>query len=264
MTSRNANLYMTLSEFKAQLGISDTDTTDDDVLSQTLEEASRSIDDMTGRFFYPNVATLYFDTPIDDRLRFWYDDLLEPLSVVNGSEGALSSTDYNLIPYNATPYVALALKSGQGLIWTSDSDNITEKAISLTGIWGYRKNYTRDGWHQITTLDSAINLTVPIKVVWESDSAGSASGTTVESYTGLIYRFVTVPSSTSAPDDNYDVVVTDKNGVDVLMGAGANRDTANTEFVTQYDLGAVVDSQLTFTISNAGDTNAGTIYLYVY
>ena len=171
MTSRNANLYVTLSEFKSQLGISSTDTIDDSYLSQTLEEASRSIDDMCGRFFYPAVDTLYYDTPIDDRLRFWYDDLLEPLTVTNGSNGALSSSDYYMIPYNKTPYVALALKSGTGQVWVSDTDNITEKAIALEGIWGYRQNYSRDGWHTLTTLGAGEDSDTSALTVTDDTSA---------------------------------------------------------------------------------------------
>lgn len=154
MSSRNANLYITLTDFKTQL-VNPTDTADDSYIEQCLEEASRSIDDMTGRFFYPQVDTLYFDTPVDDRVRFWYDDLLEPLTVTNGSEGALSSSDYYTIPYNRTPYIALALTPGTGIAWQSDSDNITTKAIQLAGIWGFRQNYARDGWHAMTTLSGA-------------------------------------------------------------------------------------------------------------
>ncbi|KKK54249.1 hypothetical protein LCGC14_3086620, partial [marine sediment metagenome] len=63
--------------------------------------------------------------------------------------------------------------------------------------------------------------------------------------------------------DNYDLVVTDAAGVDILAAAGANRDTANTEYVASASLGAVASSLLTFTISNAGDTKEGVVYLYI-
>ncbi len=45
---------------------------------------------------------------------------------------------------------------------------------------------------------------------------------------GYVCRVVTNPGST-APLDNYDLVLNDDNGVDIMEGGLANRDTANTE-----------------------------------
>lgn len=103
-----------------------------------------------------------------------------------------------------------------------------------------------------------------IKAAWTSDSAGAASGTTTEYYDGLIYRLITVPGTTTdAPTDNYDITVVDKDSVDVLMGAGADRDATATEYVVADDLGAVSESQLTFAVTNSGDVTKGTIHLYI-
>ncbi|MBN2129142.1 MAG: hypothetical protein JW741_06580 [Sedimentisphaerales bacterium] len=99
---------------------------------------------------------------------------------------------------------------------------------------------------------------------WVSDGDGDASGqTTYEWFLGKVIGLTTIPSGTAAPADNYDVTITDENGHDVLLGAGADRDTANTEHVAEASLGAVAKSPLTFTVADAGDTKAGQIVLWI-
>jgi len=94
--------------------------------------------------------------------------------------------------------------------------------------------------------------------------AGLATKTTENFFSGEIIRLVTVPAAApDAPDDNYDVVINDEDGTDTLMGAGANRDTANTEQVLASSLGCVANDKLSLSITNAGDTKKGTVYLYL-
>ncbi len=103
-----------------------------------------------------------------------------------------------------------------------------------------------------------------IKFEWVSAADGTASGTTSGVYTGEVIRLVTKPAAdTSAPTDNYDVTVNDEDTVDVLMGAGANRDIATTEQVLGTSLGCVANDRLALSITNAGDTKAGTVILYI-
>lgn len=102
-----------------------------------------------------------------------------------------------------------------------------------------------------------------IVFAWTSGDDSKATKTTVNSYTGEIIRLITVPDGTDAPDDNYDVVINDEDSVDVLVGAGANRDTANTEQVLGSSLGCVVNDRLSLSIADAGTSNKGTVYLYI-
>jgi len=104
------------------------------------------------------------------------------------------------------------------------------------------------------------------KIVWSwtSDAAGLASETTVNAFDGVLLGLTTIPApGGAAPTDDYDVAVTDSAGHDVLLGAGANRDTANTEHVTGASLAGVAASPLTLTVTNAGNTKTGTVILYV-
>jgi hypothetical protein len=102
------------------------------------------------------------------------------------------------------------------------------------------------------------------KIVWAWTSAtgGTVSSTTTAAFDGKIIGLTTDPGAT-APTDNYDVTITDSAGHDVLLGAGADRDTANTEHVAEASLGAVAGSKLTLTIANAGDEKTGVVILWI-
>ncbi len=105
------------------------------------------------------------------------------------------------------------------------------------------------------------------KIVWTWTSGDGAEGgtvtsTTTASFDGKVIGLTTDPGAT-APTDNYDVVINDAAGHDVLLGAGANRDTANTEHVAEASLGAVAASRLTLSITNAGDAKEGVVILYI-
>lgn len=107
-----------------------------------------------------------------------------------------------------------------------------------------------------------------VKFAWTSENgggdAGKASKTTVNAYTGEIIRLVTIPGAGGvAPTDDYDVTITDEDGTDVLIGAGANRDTANTEQVLASSLGCVAYDKLTLNIQNAGNAKQGTAIIYI-
>jgi len=108
-----------------------------------------------------------------------------------------------------------------------------------------------------------------IKWVWKCTDAGAVADATVagqvnkttKKYTGEIVRLITKP--TDSPTDNYDVTIKDDDGYDVLMGAGVDRDTANTEQVLASSLGVCVDSQLSLIVAAAGNAKSGTVILYI-
>lgn len=117
-----------------------------------------------------------------------------------------------------------------------------------------------------TTITETIHTTVKkIKVAWTSDdTTGAVSGTTTKKYSGRFIGAITVPGTGGdAPDDNYDIAITDADSVDLALGALANRDTATTEFVAEASMGGVANSTLTFAVTNAGNSNKGTIYLLI-
>jgi hypothetical protein len=65
---------------------------------------------------------------------------------------------------------------------------------------------------------------------WTADvSGGSVPATASElSFEAFVCLVVTDPGTT-APTDNYDITITDADGVDIMGGQLLNRDTANSE-----------------------------------
>lgn len=116
-----------------------------------------------------------------------------------------------------------------------------------------------------------------ILVDWVSDASAGNVVITTRKIVGELIKLVTDPGAT-APTDNYDVVITDEEGVDVLAacvttGRAADRDTANSEqvyfFVENLDASPLASSvhpvvcdALTITISNAGNSKVGQLILY--
>ena len=99
---------------------------------------------------------------------------------------------------------------------------------------------------------------------WTSDASGDMSGTDTVVVSGVALRYATNPGST-APTDNYDIVVNDEDGIDIAAGGLANRDTSNSEQVlTGGDAkdGAAFIGKLSLVVSNAGNAKEGVLRMY--
>lgn len=115
----------------------------------------------------------------------------------------------------------------------------------------------------VTTTETTHGNVKKIVFAWTSSAGGAADATTTNPYDGKIIGFATIPSGVTAPDDNYDVVINDADGHDVLLGAGANRDTANTEYVAETSVAGAPASTLTLAVTNAGAAKLGTVILWI-
>ena len=119
-----------------------------------------------------------------------------------------------------------------------------------------------------------------ILIDWTSDDSDGTVTATTEKIVGVLLKVQTDPGVT-APSDNYDIVITDTESVDVLSGLGgsggsspslANRDTANTEVVHLWAENAATDSvpgtqpyvcdKLAVAVTNAGNSKQGQIIIY--
>jgi hypothetical protein len=83
-----------------------------------------------------------------------------------------------------------------------------------------------------------------------------------DSLRGVPWKLVTDPDPTNVPTDNYDITITDRAGSDVLLGKGADRDTATNEVewicdATITEAHTMVDGPVTFVVGSAGDTKSG-------
>src|SRR4051812_32088221 len=109
-----------------------------------------------------------------------------------------------------------------------------------------------------------------LTLAWTSASDGTATFTTSK-INGTILRCATNPGS-AAPTDDWDVTLTDEDGLDVLAGQGANRDTTNSEHfcpglplkdgTTTSVVPIVVNGPLALSVSGAGSAKTGTIVIY--
>jgi len=116
----------------------------------------------------------------------------------------------------------------------------------------------------VTTTEVTHTSVKKITIAWTSTAGGVADGSTTAAFDGQLIGLTTIPSGGgTAPSDDYDITVTDADGHDVLLGAGLNRDTANTEHVATGSLGGVAGSRLTLNVSGAGSAKVGTVVLRI-
>ena len=129
--------YASTTEFKNYARIDSTDTTDDAVIGDILEAASRLIDTETRRTFYARIETRNYDVPDGNTLYIEDDDLLAITTLTNGDDTVLASTEYILMPANSYPKYAIKIKQSSDYAWESESDGDYEQVISILGSWGY-------------------------------------------------------------------------------------------------------------------------------
>ena len=119
----------------------------------------------------------------------------------------------------------------------------------------------------VTSAETTHTSARKIVFSWTSGTdaeEGTATGTTTAAFDGKIEGLTTIPAAAGdAPTADYDLTVTDSGGHDVLLGAGANRHTSNTEHVVGTSLSAVAGSKLTLNVTNAGSAKKGTVILWV-
>ena len=166
-----ANSYCTLDDFLkwvTPLNVGP-DYVDDVVIQDILEAVSRYIDDMACRTFYPRVETRSYDTP-DEAQLYLDDDLLEVITLTNGDDTTIPSTEYNLIPKNYSPHYAIKLNSINSYYWTIDSSYGPDFAVDVSAIWGFHSEYAQRGWKTVTTLAEALDIS---ELPWDLTDAST-------------------------------------------------------------------------------------------
>lgn len=174
------NLYASLSQLKAALAI--TGAADDGLLTQCLRNASRLIDQATGRTYCPEMATRCVDGSGSDRL--WLPwPLLEVSEVaLSGDLGAtytaLATNDYwksNGSSWDATPYQLLVLNpNGSYGSWYKGP-----RTVRIAGTWGWRPAYA-GAWEDTgdTVQDAAGVSAVATQITVTSSSGVDTLGLT--------------------------------------------------------------------------------------
>lgn len=135
--------YATLTQLRRYLGLRDTQTADDALLSGLLDAAARLIERHTGRRFYPARGVRRYDCrqPFTLLLR---DDLLALHALTNGDGAAIDLADAHLQPPDGPVYAGLALKRGRAA-FVYDDDPLD--ALAVDGTWGYHPDWP-DAWRE--------------------------------------------------------------------------------------------------------------------
>lgn len=161
--------YTTLAKVRQKF-IGATETTDDALINDFIEQVSRMIDSAGKRHFYPLIETRHYDIPYPSANIFWTrntlgynsrdklvldDDLLAIDSVTNGDDTTISATNYLLYPANRYPKFALKLKDTSNVAWQRDASGNHEQVIEIAGTWGYSKDYTNQWQNNSAVLDAS-------------------------------------------------------------------------------------------------------------
>lgn len=159
------NGYVSLAEFKAYITPQgqalNADAADDAMIESIIERASRRLDDLTLRTFYPHVESHNFDVPEDECL--WFsDDLLEVITLTNGDATTIAAADYVFKPANESPKYCLLIRDTSTVLFTTNSSNSGQQVIALNAIWGYHNNYSKRGWIAGSQLDEGSNITAAV------------------------------------------------------------------------------------------------------
>lgn len=136
-------VYASLEALKARLGLSATDSRDDEALEGIIEAVSRAIDLETGTRFYAAEETRWFTAPcgnellVDDLLSVSANGLKTDLAQ-DGTYGTTWATaDFLLAPYNAAlegrPYWKIELGSYGAYTFPIG----VRRGVQVTGRWGF-------------------------------------------------------------------------------------------------------------------------------
>lgn len=131
--------YCTREDVKSALDIQTTALVDSQI-DRAIESASRSVEGLLHRKFYPHIATKYFDWPNYQRARSWrlWLDENELISVTTLTSGgiAISSNDYFLEPINSgPPYNRIETDLGSNASF--NTGDTSQRSIAITGLFGY-------------------------------------------------------------------------------------------------------------------------------
>jgi len=129
--------------------------------------ATESIEELTGRVFYPTYATRYFDFPdfsTATRARIWLDDS-DLLDVETITSAGTAVTQYFLYPANSVPYDRV--ETDRSNLSGFNYGDTSQRSIVITGTFGYT-----DADIAVGTLVSGINSAVTALRVSDASSVG--------------------------------------------------------------------------------------------
>jgi hypothetical protein len=133
------NLYITVEQMKSYLGISATNSADDNLLAEIIEAGQSMIETYTDKTFKVTAdTTRYLDAKMDVKNTTLYLDgyLASITSITNGDGETIAASEYVTEPRNKAPYYGITLLlSATNSYWTYVTD--PQDAIAIVGRWGF-------------------------------------------------------------------------------------------------------------------------------
>jgi hypothetical protein len=133
-------------------------------VDRAIQAASRSVEHLTHRRFYPTLTTRYFDWPNYQYARSWRlwldaDELISVTTLTSGGV-AIAAADYFLEPVNdGPPFTSIDLDlAGPGSYGGGDSP---QQSVAVLGLFGYRNDQAPAGALE-TAISSASATTIDI------------------------------------------------------------------------------------------------------
>lgn len=117
-------------------------------IDRALQSASRDVEALCHRKFYPEIATRSFNWPDSQSRtswRLWLDanDLISVTALVSGTT-TIASSDFLLEPDRyGPPYSRLEINLGSSAAFGGGDTH--QRDITVTGLWGYRNDETTVG-----------------------------------------------------------------------------------------------------------------------
>lgn len=146
-TSPEGIWYTTREEVKAELDVKETARSNARI-DRAIEDASRRVEGLCHRKFFPVQATRFFDWPPRQGMTPWVlrldDQELISLSTLASGGQVITSDEYNLEPVNSgPPYTRIEIKlSSDGAFGGGET---YQRDIQVTGLWGYRNTEATTG-----------------------------------------------------------------------------------------------------------------------
>lgn len=155
-TSPDGVWYSTREEIKAELDVKETARSNARI-DRALEDASRRVEGLCHRRFYPVQATRLFDWPPRAGMTPWIlrldDQELISVSAVASGGTAIASGDYLLEPVNSgPPFNRVEINIGSSASF--GGGDTYQRDIQIAGLWGYRNTETLAG-ATVEILDSS-------------------------------------------------------------------------------------------------------------
>lgn len=153
--------YATREAVKSDLDVKLTARSDAQV-DRAIESASRAVEGLTHRRFYPEVRTMTFDWPNGQAARpwrLWLDqhELIEVTALTVAGE-TIPPSDYFLRPDDGPPYTRVEIDLDSPAAFSAGGTH--QRSISITGVFGYRADEAPAGQLAAALDSTATTVTV--------------------------------------------------------------------------------------------------------